>query len=235
MRATIEYAGFDQEESLKLKPFLRIADYFATRWNKAVVLNAPHGETQPFETNDEAKRAYIHFFSRAPEGDFPFGTAPVGYEKELFGFDLSCKDLIVESDEFGSRVVASGNDVGARLKTGGYYSKIRSPEGIVAAQIAKNHIYILFDLAHRPWEGAEPLFWEILERAETHLEPQEDDAYNFLALSITAHTKMRAKTVAEKDAILPQFAKLSRFLIEEEWKRANRELEEKRRAQGEFE
>lgn len=228
MRARIEYKKFNKEESLKLKPFLPIADYFGRRWNRTVVLDAPHGEEEsPFASGDEKKRAHIHFFC-APPGN-PSFYRETGFVKDFCGFPVPQEGLELKAGNPICPVLVSGNDVAAKLPARQQTPTIhflRSSRGEVVAQVAKNHLYILFDLAHRPWPAALPAFWEILEAATSYLKFGSEDQN--LGVLISLHEMTRAKTLKKKAAVFENFKALSTFLLEEECKETLQKREEKR-------
>lgn len=219
MKARIQSEGFDSLESSKLKPFLDIADYFGRKWGRQVVLNVPHGQVQSFETNDEATIVYVHFFSFPPAPTVL--TQTKNHAPQLFFLSLPKK--VKASD-----AAANEEDMSLLLntkfmgKTGSNF--VRSPEGFPVAQIVKNHIYILFDLSHKPWEGAEPVFWEILERAAAFMEIGGDSIVS-LASVLGAQEKMRAKIFGDKNKILYRFGAVARLLLEEQERKLYKDWE----------
>lgn len=201
MKATIEYEDFEFAESRKLRPFLRTARFFAERWQREVIINAPHGKTERFTTRDGKEKIYIHFYST-----YPHKILMMGYAAMLFGFTVPTASMHI--DGFGSGATVTGNDVGARLRDNKLYTQIRSPEGRVIAQVAENHIYITFDIAHRPWQGSQPVFWEILERAtqiliNKEVIPEENSPFAAFGKKLQLYNAMH-DTLIQKKRIPPK-------------------------------
>lgn len=211
MKATIEYEGFEPAESRKLLPFLRTARFFAERWQREVIVNAPHGKTQRFTTRDGKEKIYIHFYST-----YPHTIIMTGYAAELFGFSVPTWEMHIEGQ--GRDATITGNDVGARIRDNKLYPTILSPEKRVIAQVAENHIYITFDIAHRPWEGSQPVFWEILERATQILVnkeviPQENSPFAAFGKKLHLYNKMHDILARKKRNAPESFETLCRAII----------------------
>ncbi|MDP1629356.1 MAG: hypothetical protein Q8L57_01920, partial [bacterium] len=165
-----------------------------------------------------------HFFS-VPPAPSSVPERGLGYATELFHFKVPHKEMTIIG--IGSFALVSGNDVAARLRPRYNHRIIRSPEKRAVAQVVDNHVYILFDWAHRPWEGAIPVLWEIFELATPFLIGGEQDDSEKLRSLIAAHRKLRLKNLKIKKALLDQFGAASRFLLEQEHRNALTESRER--------
>lgn len=211
MKATIEYEDFELAESRKLLPFLRTARFFAERWQREVILNAPHGKTERFSTGDAKEKIYIHFYST-----YPHTLIMEGYVSEMFGFLIPCGGMYIDIP--GSHATVTGNDVGSRIKDNKMYPSIRCPEGRIIAQVAGNHIYITFDMAHRSWQGSQPVFWEILERATQILItkevlPEENSPFSAFGKKLQLYSETHDLLVQKKRTPPKSFDALCRALL----------------------
>ncbi len=228
MRAEIRRDGFDEKESEKLKPFLEIAGHFAKRWKRIVYLDAPHGKTAPHSTGDSDLAVYIHFFS-APTYQYDSQEAH-SYKKTtkaLFYFDLPAKNLKVHNGE--GYYYIEGEDVALFLGSKQGYRGILSPESQSCAQTVSNHVYILFDLAHRPWVGDKLVFWEILERSAENLfengapsknEAGEESSFDWMEL--------KNGVLRQKNRLYKRFCLASKLLLNREEVSARKILESSR-------
>lgn len=229
MNARIQYEGFDREESKKLKSFLSIANHFARRWNKQIVLDAPHGQAElvSLDTDDADKSVYLHFFCPVTDGD-PTPTR-LGYALELFHLKVPHQDLVL-SGSFPPAIPPSGNDVAARfISKRNKFATLNSPEGRAVAQIAKNHVFILLDLAHRPWDGAGVVFWEILEAVDSYWNSENNNPERLMFL-LQAHEMTRSRTVSSKEELKEDFARVSGLILERERAESSADIARKRNA-----
>lgn len=177
----------DPEELGKVKRFSPILEYFAQTRQTTIYVDAPHG--QPVEPEGQ-DAVYIHFFSFPGSGS---STRPLGFANRLYDFPVPIDELeiIGGPEAYFSR----GNDVGSRffrnpnqwspwrkqrftalISTAPVESSmpssyiIESPEGRGIIEIVPPcHVYILFDIAHRPWEGEEVVLWQMLFNAFSYL------------------------------------------------------------------
>lgn len=233
-KARIRYKGFDRKESLKLRPLLPIAEIFAERLGKEIILDAPGGIECPNNTEDETTRRYVHILSVPPYPTPPESSASValparGYASELFFFPVPVEGLTIEGT--GSSAVVRGTDVGLRLKSRPDLAKLKSPEFRSVAQIAGNHLYILFNLAWRPWKGRDVSFWEILEWATVQpgfKSEENENETEILGSRLAVQKKMRASLLAKQEELFLSFVSFSRIPVLRELERTHRAIAEKR-------
>ena len=152
-----------------------VAEHFAERWGRTVVLDDACGVVRPLEKDDVNTHVYIHFFSVPPGG----AKRSMGYAKQVFYIPVPSDKLTITGEAQPSSAIVSGEDVGLRLKSVTVVPPLNtvtivSPEGRTVAQVVRNHIYILFNMLHRAWQGRHVVFWEILEHAHSHLHVGED-------------------------------------------------------------
>ncbi len=227
MKARICCKGFNPKESEKLKPFLYIGDHFAERWGRAVIFDAPHGCEMPCPTESEGTSIHVHFFSAPPSDNPDFKKAGDFIPFIFGGFTLPSRDLVIRKEKkeeeeeyfateehFATQV--SGNDVAVFFKPREGYPTIGSSAKQPIAQVANNHIYILFDLSHRPWEGDETVLWEIFEMATPYLSLGERDALTDLRRLTVAHEKSRSRLLKRKETFRNDFKKASCCVLEKE-------------------
>lgn len=160
-----------REELKKTRRFLPILSYFARVYGKEIQVDAPHGKPLPPTPNEE-NTVYIHFFSFPGDEN---STRRLGFANLLYTFPVPTDDLGVISSEFHPAIVTiTKNDVGAR-----FFSDInarfilRSQEGRAVIEMIDGHLYILFDIAHREWDGEEVVLWWMLIKAFSRLCPKD--------------------------------------------------------------
>lgn len=221
MGAKIMYDGFSHVESKKLEPFLGVASYFARRWNREVILDAPHGKAVGYDTDDADSVIHIHFFSVPDVSDQP---PQLGYIDKVFDFKVPPDGVEVKGA--GGNAMVSGNGLRARLRSrsGDEFKSIDCYEVINIAHVAKNHIFILLDLSHAPWPGATPVFWEICEQAAVYLEEIDFD----LLESLTASRELAATLETDTSDFVTALGALSRLPVEATYENIFRERETKR-------
>lgn len=216
MNAHIRYKGFDRKESKKLEPFLPIARYFARYWRRTVFLDAPEGKEITWHTKDEDKSVYIHFFSRHTHISGQYGTQMIGYTEELFCIDVPRHDLVITGT--GEYATVDTIDLGACIQDCENHvnETLISPEDCKIANVMKNHIFILPNIAYRPWDGAFTVFWEICEQAtlifeNTKIIPHSiKDNPDYLIEVMQMGQNIRTKTLQAKNASKDNFGELCR-------------------------
>jgi len=222
MKAVINHKGFDLKESKKLKPFLEIANHFAKKWGRKVILDIPHGKTvNPFEPADSGKTVRVHFLSNAiSRYHAPSDWAQPSQLKNIFGFILP--------EEGGENSASPTYDcIGHLLPFRSSSNKFIYSNETIVAQVVENHLFILFDLSHKPWEGDKPVFWEILERATRYIALSGEYMASLARRELPeVYIQSKRSILAKKEKILRDFSRLSGF-----WPITN-ELEARRLFEG---
>ncbi|MBI2450388.1 MAG: hypothetical protein HYV47_02530 [Candidatus Nealsonbacteria bacterium] len=215
------------EELEKVKRFLPVLDYFAAKWGIKIYVDTPHGVGVAPAVLDRERTAYLHFFSFNSNLQ---ERRPLGCVEKLFGFTVPVKDLDFSSEE-AVALGPIGNDVGAvfdgihdaLLKS----AIIQSSEGRSIAEISltTRNIYILFDIAHSPWEGEDFLLWQILQGAFPLIFPAQWQA-EASARDMLIKNRFHKKVIESADKFILPFHSLSFFHLQNQLKDISRALEE---------
>ncbi|MDP3962954.1 MAG: hypothetical protein Q8Q39_00460 [bacterium] len=207
-----------------LAPFVSTAEFYAQIYNADIVLHACNGNgARPIEDNrvhiyvfayPVDPTAYVDLFESEPKKMF--------YAKSIYGFALPSDQVIAQAHGH-----PDGN-VGVFIKTGSAWRDtkvINAPERIEVARVLRTrHLWILFDMARKPWDGDRIVFGRIMEEAQRTL----FDApltFDLRQRSRLTAESCRTELVANAASLRAQFISAARRAAEEAAEASRHDIE----------